>query len=89
MDNFCPCFYRETTEGKVLDINFVQDGGVQVKKGDHIGEFNLGSTVVLIFEAPEDFTWTLEAGEKVRFGMPLCKQKEQAQSYNSQNIIEK
>jgi len=66
-------------EKKTFFQKLFEEGGVQVKKGDHIGEFNLGSTVVLIFEAPEDFTWTLEAGEKVRFGMPLCKQEDQAQ----------
>jgi len=60
-------------ENKTFFQKLFQDGGVQVKKGDNIGEFNLGSTVVLIFEAPEDFTWNLEAGQKVRLGMPLAQ----------------
>jgi phosphatidylserine decarboxylase len=52
---------------------FEENGGVQIKKGDCFGEFNLGSTVVLVFEAPENFSWNLEAGEKVKVGIPLCQ----------------
>lgn len=29
------------------------------KKGDEVGMFKLGSTVVLIFEAPENLEWTI------------------------------
>lgn len=33
----------------------------------------LGSTVVLVFEAPTDFEFTLEAGQKVTMGQPIGK----------------
>lgn len=40
-------------------------------KGDHLGEFDLGSTVVLIFEAPRHFSFQLQAGQRIRFGEAL------------------
>ena len=43
--------------------------GVAVTKGEYFGEFNLGSTIVLIFEAPEDFQFSFKTeGEIVRVG---------------------
>ena len=46
--------------------------GVPVTKGEYFGEFNLGSTIVLIFEAPEDFQFSFKTeGEIVRVGGAL------------------
>ena len=51
--------------------------GVDVKKGEYFGEFNLGSTIVLIFEAPEDFKFNLgREGCKVRVGQAITFEKE-------------
>lgn len=44
---------------------------VQLKKGQLIGEFRMGSTLVLIFEAPTDFRFTVLPGEKVKMGQRL------------------
>jgi len=43
---------------------------VCVSKGEELGKFNLGSTVVLIFEA-KDFNFTVKPGEKVQMGQKL------------------
>ena len=39
--------------------------------GDQMGGFLLGSTIVLVFEAPESFTFDVQPGEKVRVGQAL------------------
>lgn len=43
-------------------------GGYPLTKGQQMGGFNLGSTVVLVFEAPKTFQFTVRAGDKVRVG---------------------
>ena len=44
---------------------------VEVKKGERVGNFSLGSTIVLIFEAPENFRFLIGPGQTVKFGQPL------------------
>lgn len=45
--------------------------GVQLPPGGKVGGFKLGSTVVLVFEAPQKFQWKVAAGDVVRVGQPL------------------
>ncbi|CAG2254370.1 PISD [Mytilus edulis] len=45
--------------------------GKSFQKGDMFGEFNLGSTIVLIFEAPRNFEFKVQTGQKVSYGQPL------------------
>lgn len=40
-------------------------------KGEMLGHFNMGSTVVLIFEAPKDFRFYVQPGQKIKMGEPL------------------
>lgn len=61
--------------GKHLDKSFLSaensNKGVAVKRGEDFGEFNLGSTIVLIFEAPKNFDFDIIPGEKVFLGSQL------------------
>ncbi|KAL6847678.1 hypothetical protein ACP4OV_022466 [Aristida adscensionis] len=61
--------------------------GVMVKKGEEIAGFNMGSTVVLVFEAPvskaredrtisSDFDFCIRAGDKVRVGEAIGRWSE-------------
>jgi phosphatidylserine decarboxylase len=45
--------------------------GIETRRGENFGEFNLGSTIVLIFEAPNDFTFNVTQNEKVLYGRKL------------------
>ena len=56
----------------VYDFDLENDGKV-LKKGDPVGEFNLGSTIVLIFEAPKDFRFDLQTEQKIKYGEKICK----------------
>jgi phosphatidylserine decarboxylase len=48
-----------------------ESAGVEMRRGDPFGEFNLGSTIVLIFEAPQDFQFHVTPNERVFYGIPL------------------
>ncbi|CAD6900991.1 unnamed protein product [Tilletia controversa] len=43
-------------------------GGQPLRAGEEMGGFLLGSTIVLVFEAPENFRFTLEPGQTIRVG---------------------
>lgn len=49
-------------------INVRQFEDININKGDQIGMFKLGSTVVMLFEAPQNFKFTVKEGDAVRYG---------------------
>lgn len=46
-------------------------GGMPLIKGEEMGGFMLGSTVVLCFEAPRSFRYKIKVGDKVEMGQEL------------------
>ena len=50
---------------------FPEVPGVPFRRGEPFGEFNLGSTIVLVFEAPSNFEFKVQAGQTVKYGQPL------------------
>jgi phosphatidylserine decarboxylase len=46
-------------------------GGRPTKIGEEIGGFRLGSTVVLVFEAPKSFEFTVERNQYIKMGQAL------------------
>lgn len=45
--------------------------GQPLNAGDEMGGFMLGSTIVLIFEAPLDFAFSVQEGQKIKVGEPI------------------
>ncbi|XP_063746100.1 phosphatidylserine decarboxylase proenzyme, mitochondrial [Eleginops maclovinus] len=52
-------------------VSSVEGEGVVLQRGAAVGEFNLGSTIVLLFEAPKDFSFDLQPGQRIRVGEGL------------------
>ncbi|XP_017776105.1 PREDICTED: phosphatidylserine decarboxylase proenzyme, mitochondrial-like, partial [Nicrophorus vespilloides] len=50
---------------KLLDRN------INLGKGDMIGEFRMGSTIVLLFEAPKNFQFNIRPGQRVQMGQGI------------------
>ncbi len=49
--------------------------GKRFQKGDELGYFNLGSTIVMLIEG-KDLDWQIEEGQKVRFTDVICYERQ-------------
>ncbi|ETN46309.1 phosphatidylserine decarboxylase [Cyphellophora europaea CBS 101466] len=56
-------------------------GGHALRRGEEMGGFQLGSSIVLVFEAPSDgsWKWAVERGQKVKVGQALGVVEEETQ----------
>ncbi|PRP72912.1 phosphatidylserine decarboxylase proenzyme-like, partial [Planoprotostelium fungivorum] len=58
---------------------------VNAKKGDCLGFFHMGSTIVLIFESPE-FDFMVQTGQKIQMGQPIGQLRDQARELNLKDV---
>ncbi|XP_065258859.1 phosphatidylserine decarboxylase proenzyme, mitochondrial-like [Emys orbicularis] len=66
----CACH----VQGRYHDLSYLAwagPAGVPTPKGAGLGEFNLGSTIVLLFQGPRRFGFRTSAGRRVRVGQAL------------------
>jgi phosphatidylserine decarboxylase len=64
----------KTNEKKAKKEDFRErkfDGNVAFGRGDHIGWFAMGSAIVLIFQGPKNFEFTVKRGQKIKLGQAL------------------
>lgn len=61
---------RTNTKGKRNRIEELEIH-TDYKKGELFGQFNMGSTIILLFEAPADFKFEFKSGERVLMGQAL------------------
>ena len=54
--------------GREYSEKIYENGGIDIEKGDEMGFFNFGSTIVLVFEAPIEYQFRKESMMRVRVG---------------------
>jgi len=49
----------------------VTDGGIFLRKGEELGMFKMGSTIVMLFECPKTMKVLAEPGDKLMMGQRI------------------
>ena len=76
---------RPSTPGEYDEATYERSStilhGKPLRAGEEVGVFALGSTIVLLFEAPENMIFTIRRGDKVRVGECLADVPHNLQNY--------
>jgi phosphatidylserine decarboxylase len=63
--------------GTVTEANYASASrilhGQPLAAFDEVGGFKLGSTIVMVFEAPEEAKFVIEKGSKVKVGQAMLR----------------
>ena len=51
----------------------VTENGVFLRKGEELGMFEMGSSIVLLFECPKSMEVTKKEGDAVKYGEQITK----------------
>ncbi|KRY23718.1 Succinate dehydrogenase [ubiquinone] flavoprotein subunit, mitochondrial, partial [Trichinella patagoniensis] len=70
--------------GSLSDLSY--GPGYDTEKGRKMGDFRLGSSVVLIFEAPADFHFSVSSGQRIKYGEMLGDINSQAYNLESSDV---
>lgn len=62
---------RKNSQNSKSNIFQQSKQGILVNKGDEMGRFNMGSTVVLLFEVEENFHINVKIGDRVVYGQRI------------------
>ncbi|XP_046979526.1 phosphatidylserine decarboxylase proenzyme, mitochondrial [Schistocerca americana] len=65
--------WRRGEKRRDLFLSGEGGGPVHIEKGELFGEFRMGSTIVVLFEAPPDFTFRVEHGQRILVGEAISE----------------
>ena len=57
---------------QILNVDYTSRQSILLAKGDEMGRFNMGSTVILLFDKPVSWHKQLAPGKTLRMGQPLA-----------------